>query len=139
MNQVYLSDIPRLFTAIAEWGACLIFLRKRPLRCSGLRLWGMLGLGLAVQCLFLCLTDGLHIALWLPCMMGAVGLMFALIAACCSVPLTTVGYFTACAFLTAEFAASLEWQLWSYTQHTLNLPQNTWSTTALSLVFLAAV
>jgi len=139
MNQVYLSDTPRLFTALAEWCACLVFILNRPLRISGLRLWGMLGLGLAVQCLFLCLTDGLHIALWLPCMMGAVGLMFALIAACCSVPLTTVGYFTACAFLTAEFAASLEWQLWSYTQHTLNLPQDTWSTTALSLVFLAAV
>ena len=28
MNQVYLSDIPRLFTAIAEWGACLILDRK---------------------------------------------------------------------------------------------------------------
>ena len=92
-----------------------------------------------VQCLFLCLTDGLPIPLWLPCMMGAVGLMFALIAACCTISLASAGYFTACAFLTAEFAASLEWQLWSYTQHTLDLPQNTWSTAALSLVYLAAV
>lgn len=139
MNQVYLSDIPRLFTALAEWCACLVFLRKQPLRFSGPRLWGALGAGLLVQCLFLCFTDGLHIALWLPCMMGAVGLMFALIAVCCNVPLTSVGYFTACAFLTAEFAASLEWQLWSYTRHTLNLPQGGWGTAALSLIFLAVV
>ena len=133
MNQVYLSDIPRLFTAIAEWCACLIFLRRRPLRFSGPRLWGTLGLGLVVQCLFLCLTDGLPIPLWLPCMMGAVGLMFALIAACCTISLASAGYFTACAFLTAEFTASLEWQLWSYTQHTLDLPRDAWSTAALSL------
>lgn len=92
-----------------------------------------------VQCLFLCLTDGLPIPLWLPCMMGAVGLMFALIATCCTISLASAGYFTACAFLTAEFAASLEWQLWSYTQHTLDLPRDAWSTAALSLVYLAAV
>ena len=139
MNQVYLSDIPRLFTALAEWCACLVFLRKRPLRFSGPRLWGALGLGLVIQCLFLCLTDGLHIALWLPCMTGAVGLMFVLIAVCCNIPLASVGYFTACAFLTAEFAASLEWQLWSYTRHALSLPQGAWSTVALSLIFLAVV
>ena len=139
MNQVYLSDIPRLFTAVAEWCACLVFLRKQPLRFSGPRLWGTLGLGLVIQCLFLCFTDGLHIVLWLPCMMGAVGLMFALIAVCCNAPLASVGYFTACAFLTAEFAASLEWQLWSYARHTLKLPQGAWSTIALSLICLAVV
>ena len=26
MNQVYLSDIPRIFTALAEWCACLVFI-----------------------------------------------------------------------------------------------------------------
>ena len=30
MNQVYLSDIPRLFTAAAEWCACLVFMLNRP-------------------------------------------------------------------------------------------------------------
>ncbi len=139
MNQVYLSDIPRLFTALAEWCACLVFIRRRPLRVTGPRLWTMLGLGLAVQCLFLCLTDGLPIPLWLPCMMAAVGLMFFLIAACCNIPLTSAGYFTACAFLTAEFAASLEWQLYSYTRHRLDIQEGTWSAILLSLAFLAAV
>ena len=139
MNQVYLSDIPRLFTALAEWCACLVFIRRRPLRVTGPRLWAMLGLGLAVQCLFLCLTDGLPIPLWLPCMMAAVGLMFFLIAACCNIPLTSAGYFTACACLTAEFAASLEWQLYSYTRHRLDIQEGTWSAILLSLAFLAAV
>lgn len=139
MKQVYLSDIPRLFTALAEWCACLAFLYKRPLRFTGPRLWGVLGLGLAVQCFFLQLTDGLYIVLWLPCMAGAVGLMFALIFICCRIPLTGTVYFTSCAFLVAEFAASLKWQLYSYTKRFLGLEPKAWGTTIFSLVFLAGV
>ena len=139
MNQVYLSDIPRLFTALAEWCACLICIFSRSRRFAGPRLWGMLGVGAIVQCLFLQLTDGLHIALWLPCMAGAVGLMFLLIAACCNIPLTGAVYCTAAAFLTAEFAASLEWQLWSYTRHLLGLEAGAGGTLILSLLALALV
>ena len=136
---VYLSDIPRLFTAAAEWCACLVFILNRPRRFTGPRLWGVLGAGLLVQCVFLQLTDGLHIALWLPCMAGAVGLMLLLIAACCSIPLPGAVYFTACAFSTAELAASLEWQLWSYARHLLGLEAGAEGTLGLSLLFLAVV
>ena len=111
MNTVYLSDIPRIVTAAAEWRACLTVIAKYPRRCGGPRLWGLLGLGLAGQCLFLSLTDGLHILFWMPCMAAAAGLMVALIAACCDMPLVSVAYCTIRAFLLAEFAASLEWQL----------------------------
>ena len=139
MNQVYLSDIPRLFTAAAEWCACLVFMLNRPRRFDGPRLWGVLGAGLAVQCLFLHLTDGLRIVLWLPCMAGAVGLMFLLLALCCDIPPLGAVYITAFAFLTAEFAASLEWQLWSYTRHLLGLEGGAGRTLLLSALFLAAV
>lgn len=139
MNQVYLSDIPRLFTAAAEWCACVVFILNHPRRLTGSRLWSVLGVGLAVQCLFLQLTDELHIALWLPCMAGAVGLMFLLIAACCGIPLAGAVYLTAWAFLTAEFAASLEWQLWSYTRRLLGLETGSGYTLGLSLLVLTAV
>lgn len=139
MSQVYLSDIPRLFTALAEWCACVIFILNHPRRLAGLRLWGVLGLGLAAQCLFLQLTDKLYIVWWLPCMAAAVGMMFSLIALCCNIPLAGAGYLTADAFLTAEFAASLEWQLWSYTRLFLGLEAGAGRTIALSLLCLAAV
>ncbi len=119
MNTVYLSDIPRIVTAAAEWCACLTVIAKYPRRCGGPRLWGLLGLGLAGQCLFLSLTDGLHILFWMPCMAAAAGLMVALIAACCDMPLVSVAYCTIRAFLLAEFAASLEWQLYSYALYAL--------------------
>ena len=139
MNQVYLSDIPRLYTAIAEWCACIVFTRKCPFRVSTSRRWAILGCGLLVQCLFLQLTDELHIALWLPCMAGAVGLMFALISAYCALPWTSRAYLIVKAFLTAEFAASLEWQLYSYTRAFLKFEDGVWSTALLSFAFLAAV
>ena len=138
MNGVYISDIPRLFTALAEWCACLVMIAKYPRRSGGPRLWGILAGALAVQCLFLQLTDALYIALWLPCMAGAVGLMFLLISLCCNMPLATAGYCTVRAFLLAELAASLEWQLWSYTVYALGWPEGELRRTALALVFLAA-
>lgn len=143
MSGVYLSDIPRLVTAIAEWGACLVAYllcgRSRTQRLSGSRLWVTLGLGLVVQCLFLELTDGLRIIFWLPCMIMAVGLMFALIAACCDLPLVSVGYCTVRAFLLAELAASLEWQLYSYALYTLGWQEAGLKKDVLSAVMVAGV
>ena len=97
------------------------------------------GAGLAVQCTFLVLTDARHIFLWLPCMMIAVALMFALIALCCDMPLTSVGYCTVRAFLVAEFAASLEWQLYSYTLYTLGWQEEGLKKGLLSCAMLAVV
>ncbi len=139
MNTIYLSDIPRIVTAIAEWCACLTVIAKYPRRCGGMRLWGLLGLGLAGQCLFLTLTDGLHILFWMPCMAAAVGLMLALIAACCDMPLASAGYCTVRAFLLAEFAASLEWQLYSYALYALGWQEMGASRAALAVGMLAGV
>ena len=139
MKQVYLSDIPRLFTAIAEWLTCVLFTQNCPSRMDGAHRRIILACGLVIQCLFLQLTDELHIALWLPCMMGAVGLMFLLISTYCTLPWTTRVYLTACAFLTAEFFASLEWQLYSYSRHFINFEGSQWQTTALALAFLAVI
>ncbi len=138
MNTVYLSDIPRLFTA-AEWCACLTVIAKYPRRCGGLRLWGLLGLGLAGQCLFMMLTDALPLWLWLPCMAAAVGMMLALIAACCDMPLASAGYCTVRAFLLAEFAASLEWQLYSYALFALGWQEMGAGRAALAVGMLAGV
>ena len=135
MNGVYLSDIPRLFTGLAEWCACLLVVVHCPKRFHGRKLWRILGAGLLVQCLFLTLTDALAIWLWVPCMAAAVGLMLLLIATCCDVPLGTAAYDTVRAFLLAEFAASLEWQLYSYTIYVMNWKSGGW----LSLVFVALV
>ena len=135
MNDVYLSDIPRIFTGLAEWCGCLVIIAKYPKRFTGPRLWQALAMGLAVQCLFLALTDALAIWLWIPCMAAAVGLMLLLISLCCDMSLASAVYCTARAFLLAEFAASLEWQLCSYAAYAMDWERSG----AQALVFLAAV
>ncbi len=139
MSGVYLSDIPRLYTALAEWCACLVIVARYPRRFDGPKLWRILAAGLLVQCLFLVCTDALPIWLWVPCMAAAVGLMLLLIAICCDMPLPTAGYCTVRAFLLAEFAASLEWQLYSYALYTLGWQEAGYRKSVLALVMLVGV
>ena len=114
MRDTYLSDIPRLFTALTEWCACAVFIGKYPQRIHGLKIWMCMATGLIIQCLFLYLTDSLYLILWFPCMLIAAVLMFLLLNVCCDLCPTSVAYFTVRAFLLAEFMASLEWQLYIY-------------------------
>ena len=78
MNAAVL-DIPRIYTGIAEWMACMIFaLQFKPrvpkrwtcLICAG---------ALVCQCAFLELTDDLPIFFWIPCMAAAAGMMLGLL------------------------------------------------------------
>lgn len=107
-------NIPRLFTALAEWSACLVCIfRFRP-RFKGAALWGTLALALLVQGAFLYATGTLPLGWWVPCMMAAIGMMYGLIRLCCDMDAAACAYCTVRAFLLAEFAASLEWQLYYY-------------------------
>ena len=71
-----MPNIPRILTALAEWGSCLLYICKYQRRLRGWRLAAVLTLSLVVQCLFLHFTGHLPVALWIPCMAVAVGLMF---------------------------------------------------------------
>ena len=110
MNSVY-QDIPRIYTAIAEWLACLTYcvVMRRKVKSEDFVLTSILAL--IVQCMFLVLTKGLPVAFWIPCMLIAVGFMYAFMAFTCDDTKNVIGYYCARAFLLAELAASLEWQL----------------------------
>ncbi len=110
MNTVY-QDIPRLYTAIAEWLACLTYciVLKRRVKNEDFILTSILAL--IVQSMFLVLTKGLPVTFWIPCMLIAVGFMYAFMRFTCDDTRNVIGYYCARAFLLAELAASLEWQL----------------------------
>lgn len=109
-----LPDIPRLYTALAEWLACLLYvlaLRRRfgvPVTAA---VSGAVLVGLGV---FLQLTGSVPLAWWIPCMAAAVGGMYLYLFGCCAITAREAGYCCARAFILAEFAASLEWQLHCY-------------------------
>ncbi len=106
--------MPRLFTALAEWGACMLFLLQYSRRLRGPRFWLTAAGALVVQVLWLEGTGSLPVAFWMPAMAVAVGLMFLFLAFCGRSDLLGAGYCTVRAFLLAEFTASLEWQLYAF-------------------------
>lgn len=105
------SDIPRLYTALAEWLYCVLYIVLFPRRWGKAATVLLCGAGLSVQAAFLILTVNVPLYLWLPVMAAAVVLMYVLLALCTEGTPVLTGYHCAKAFLVAEFAAALEWQL----------------------------
>jgi signal transduction histidine kinase len=106
-----LPDIPRLLTGVAEWMACLVYLVWRP-RFTWPRMVIIALVALAVQVGVQWVAGQLPLALWVPGMVVAVGTMLAFLASAGRILLKTACYLTARAFVLAEFAAALHWQLY---------------------------
>lgn len=106
-----IPDIPRFYTALAEWIACMLFVVQMKKRFDRKKtVCMMLGM-LIVQSVFLILTADLLIYFWIPCMIIAVVMMVLFIYSCCEIDLLDAAYFGMVAFVVAEFSASAEWQL----------------------------
>ena len=114
------QDIPRIYTAIAEWGACLVYLYilKKENMKSVHFLTGSLFM-LAMQSIFLILTGSVTEILWIPCMMIAVCMMYGFLMIGGNMKPLGAAYCCARAFVLAEFAASLQWQMVSVVQLSL--------------------
>ncbi|MCD8147258.1 MAG: GHKL domain-containing protein [Clostridiales bacterium] len=133
-----IPDIPRIYTALAEWLACVSYISLAPKRrFAPLPLALICAGSLVVQSAFLMLTDDAPFVLWVPCMLFAIGLMFLLLYLCTDTHLVNVGFCCVRAFLLAEFAASLEWQLYYYC--CTRLGYNPDHGPGLSVLFLVAV
>lgn len=106
-----LPDIPRIYTAIAEWSACLVFIVLLEKRISRPKVAGVAAGALVIQAIFMVVTDEVLLIFWLPCMILAVLFMMVFIYSCCKIGWIEASYFGLQAFVTAEFAASFEWQI----------------------------
>ena len=109
-----LPDIPRLYTALAEWLACLLFLLTRRRRFGGAATAALSAGVLALLAVFLQATGDAPLVLWFPCMVVAILLMYGYLYAGCALDAFAAGYCCAQAFLLAELAASVEWQLFCW-------------------------
>lgn len=113
MNGIVL-DIPRIYTGIAEWLACVTYAALVPPRFSRKgQILTALGYLLA-QCTFLVVTDDVPLVWWIPCMIAAFGMMVGQILLMTRVDLKGACYLGVHAFVLAEFAAALQWQLHYY-------------------------
>lgn len=111
--QLY-EDIPRLYTALAEWGACLSYLYLLKGKIRQTSFWIISVIALMAQVIFLVLTGGMPTIFWIPCMAVAAVFMYSYLMICGELNVLSTFYCCARAFLMAELAASLEWQLHTY-------------------------
>ena len=129
-----IKDIPRLYTGIAEWAACMIVLNNCPRKVKPVLFAAISTAAAVLQCGLLVGTADVGAGiLWISVMCIAFFQMFLFILLCADVPARGVFYGTCAAFLHAEFAASLEWQL-----HTWFSRQASIGTSA-SIILLIAV
>lgn len=109
-----LMDIPRLYTAIAEWAACMVFLLNMRKRFKG-KVFCIYALGgLIFQTFFLTATVDVNIIFWIPCMIIASVLMICFIYLGSEGTWRDAVYMGLHAFVFAEFAASFEWLLYCF-------------------------
>ena len=108
------ADIPRIYTALAEWSACLVYILMMKKRLKGIKLAATALAALALQSVFLVLTDGINIVLWIPCMILAVLLMYLFLYIGGDRNGINTGFWCVKAFVLAEFAAAAEWHIYSF-------------------------
>lgn len=107
-----IADIPKAYTAIAEWLSCILYLSvcspdSLKNKKTAVKLVLALGLLIVVQMLI----GRAPVFLWIPGMMVAAGIMFAMFVLCGGMSKKNAGYWLVRAFILAEMTASLEWQL----------------------------
>ncbi len=135
---IVLPDIPRIYTALAEWLACFICILELKRRVTGGKLVGISTGVLIIQSLFLQYTVQAEGFWWMICMALAIVIMYVYIAFCSDISLKDAGYYCVRAFVTAEFAASLEWQLDCFAYFVLGW-KNIWFRGMLLLLTYGAV
>ena len=121
MGENLFSDIPRIYTGIAEIGACVCGCLLCRRKVSNIRFFIYAAIAMVVQCVFLELTNDVKIYFWLPCMLVAFLVMYGLMRSVITASDKTLLFFTLHAFLLSEFAASLEWQLSLYFEYDLGI------------------
>lgn len=107
-------NVPRELTGLAEWLFCLpylIFLKKN---FKGWKLFLVIIGFYAIITAFQLLADTFPIDFWILGMIAAFSLMLIFVFSTAKVTFLTAGYFTVLSFVTAEFAASVAWQIYYF-------------------------
>lgn len=107
-------DIPRIYTALAEWLACgLMIWQTQTTRIAHKKfgLFVLMGLGQAGLQLF---VDQWSVLFWIPGMILNVAWMFLTFIVCSDDTLQVYLYNLGKAFIFAEFIASFSWQIYCY-------------------------
>ena len=107
-------DIPRIITALAEWLACLVCILSTGRRITGMRLAAVSVCFLAVQSVYMTVTDGFEGVAWNLCMAGRCPVHVSFHPDMCGNHGECRGMFLRQLFYRIGVAASFAWQIWCY-------------------------
>lgn len=110
-----IADIPKVYTAIAEWLSCILYLcvcNRQMLKKK--RTCIILAVSLVLLVILQIGIGGAPVFLWIPGMIVAAGIMYAVLLLCGIDSKMNAGYWLVRAFVLAEMMASLEWQLYYF-------------------------
>ena len=112
MTPMEFADTPRLYTALAEWGACFLYIIMAKRKLNGWKLWISSALTLVLFILYQSLAGILPLYLWIAGLGGSIYLMYLYLHM--STDLNSIDSWFLCtrAFVLAEFSASLGWQIY---------------------------
>lgn len=114
MNVELYMILPGLHTALAEWLACLVYIAPRSKRLHSLERWAVYAVFLAALIVINQIRTKQEGILWILYMAVGTSIMYLMILACCKAGPWKALYHWSHAFIAAEFAASLEWQINCY-------------------------
>lgn len=112
--EIAIQNIPRVFTALAEWMGCLVYIYVLRKRKDNART-AIIALAFLFLLVLLQMIDGiLPLSLWTLGMLMAILMMFCFLYETLESTMISALYTTAHAFLIAELVASFEWQIYYY-------------------------
>lgn len=139
MNPNMWVDPPGWLYALSYVIVCIVFCRFLPKRGKTVKrvllqaAFGVVLLG------FMKISDGVPQAWFLPCMAVSVLLMFGMLYSCCDMNALTTGYYLVQAFIVGEFCASLEWQMFYFTEINLGIPGGAFGKTGFLILSYAII
>ena len=99
MQAEVLGNIPRLYTALADWLACLLYLFFLPKRTAGWRRYTIHAVFLLLLGVFMQATGQVRQFWFLPCIAVSILIMYLYIRMQADVPARSAGYYCVRAFI----------------------------------------
>ncbi len=115
MNTLLLEPgMPRIYTALAEWIACVLYIYPLKKRFGKGKLFVVLPVAGVFQIFLQELAGTFSLTFWVPGTLMNILFMLAVIYLCCAMNLKDAVYWCASALVTSEAVASLEWQAYCF-------------------------
>lgn len=137
MKMEVFGNIPRLYTALADWLACFLYLYYLPKRTAGWRRYTIHAAFLLLLCVFMQATGGVPQFWFLPCIAVSTLIMYLYLWMQTDVAARCAAYYCVRAFILGELAASLEWQIYYFLAVRLNSSDTVMHVGVLGIVYVA--